>query len=282
MREIPFCKLETVGNDFVLLDQSEVPHGDWPELSRILCERRFSVGSDGLMVIWREGDEIHLRFFNPDGSEDFCGNGLRCAAWYSYRKGWTGLEFAIHQLGQVIHMKINPAGRVQALMPSADYSPGGVPFVGTDEFIDQSIHGVIGTALTTGSAHLIAFCDELPDDEEFFRLGPLIETDPIFPERISVMWTKKITDRHLYMRIWERGVGETLGCGTGATAAASAWCRKHNMTGRIEIESLGGVLSVDIERWDLPIFVECDPEELFFGRAVVPESAITAPISATQ
>lgn len=269
---IPFCKVETVGNDFVLVRRDEVGDHDLAALARALCRRRFSVGSDGLIVEWREGDQIHLRFFNPDGTEDFCGNGLRCAAWYAFRQGWVGTEFEIHQLGEIIPMQVWPDGRVRAKMPAAEYSPSAVPHLGGSEWINRALHGLKGTALTTGSAHFIAFVEELPTDEEFFRLGPLIENDPIFPERISVMWVRADSNRRLSMRIWERGVGETLGCGTGASASASAWSRLHGVTGQIEVWSKGGRLLIDLDRWDSPMFVESEPEDLFYGVAEIDPS----------
>ncbi len=229
-RLVPFTKLETVGNDFVLVDRGEIGEADWGQMAIELCARRYSVGSDGLIVIWRENGQIHLRFFNPDGTEDFCGNGIRCAAWYAYRQGWAGLEFDISQLGKTLSMVVDPIGRVKAYMPAASYDAAEIPTLFGREMIEVSVQGVRGTALTTGSAHFIVFCDELPSDEDFFRLGPLIEQDPVFPERVSVMWVRADSDRRLSMRIWERGVGETLGCGTGATACASVWFRKKEAT----------------------------------------------------
>lgn len=276
MRGVPFTKLETVGNDFVLINREDVGAADWGRLAIEVCARRFSIGSDGMLVIWREGEAIQLRFFNPDGTEDFCGNGLRCAAWYAYRQGWTGLEFAVHQLGKEILMKVNPAGRVKAVMPPASYDPGIVPTLYGSEMLEVAVQGVVGTAVTTGSAHFVVFCDELPGDEEFFDLGPRIETDSVFPERVSVMWVRPDSDRHLTMRIWERGVGETMGCGTGATASASVWFRKKGLSGAVEVQSRGGVLEIELDRWDAPISVECDPEEMFAGEVFVPADTFEA------
>jgi diaminopimelate epimerase len=269
---VPFTKLETVGNDFVLINREDVTDANWGQMAIELCARRFSVGSDGMLVIWREESEVHLRFFNPDGTEDFCGNGLRCAAWFAYRQGWTGLEFAVHQLGKEVLMTINPAGRVKAVMPPASYDPAVVPTRFGSEMLEVAVQGVVGTAVTTGSAHFVVLCDELPGDDEFFKLGPLIETDDVFPERVSVMWVRPDSDRHLTMRIWERGVGETMGCGTGATASASVWFRKMALSGSVELQSKGGVLDIELDRWDKPISVECDPEEMFTGEAYVSAS----------
>lgn len=271
---IPFVKLETVGNDFVLIERDSYPGGDWHVVAEQVCARRVSVGSDGLLVIWRDGDEIHLRFFNPDGTEDFCGNGLRCAAWFAYRRGWVGREFLIHQLGKKIGMEVDPVGRVKAKMPAASFLAGDVPTVYNGEMWERPVAGVVGSAVSTGSAHFIVFCAELPGDAEFFELGPRIENDPVFPERISVMWVRAESDRRLEMRIWERGVGETMGCGTGATAAASVWFRKTGLSGSVEVVSRGGVLAIEMASWDAPMSVECDPEELFSGVVWVTSSTL--------
>ncbi len=272
--QIPFCKVETVGNDFVLVQRADIPEADLSRVAETLCRRRFSVGSDGLLVISRKGTELQLQFFNPDGTEDFCGNGLRCAAWYAFRQGWVQDRFEIRQQGQVIPMQVWPKGRVRARMPAANYAPDVIPIRADSEWVDREIHGLRGTALTTGSAHYIAFVQKLPEDEAFFELGPKIENDPMFPERMSVMWVRPDSDRRLAMRIWERGVGETLGCGTGASAAASAWSRLTGNSGQIEVVSKGGVLRIELESWDSPMFVESEPEELFYGLADVDSSIL--------
>lgn len=274
MAQIPLSKLETVGNDFILVERDSALGADWSQVAKELCMRRYSVGSDGLLVAWRESGEVHLRFFNPDGTEDFCGNGLRCAAWYAYRRGWTSEEFSIHQSGKSIPMTVDPAGRVEAVMPPAEFSPAAIPTTSAEEMWEVPVLGVVGTAVTTGSAHFIVLCQELPGDEEFLRLGPAIENAPVFPERTSVMWVRPDAERHLTMRIWERGVGETMGCGTGATASACVWFRKHGLSGRVDIESRGGVLAIEMDRWDSEIRVECDPEELFTGMASISADAL--------
>lgn len=274
MATIPFTKLETVGNDFVLVERSSAPKADWAQLAVELCARRYSVGSDGLLVIWVEGGEVHLRFFNPDGTEDFCGNGLRCAAWYAFRRNWVGEAFAIHQLGETVEMVVDPAGRVTAVMPPARFDPSAIPTTAPGELWEAEVCGVVGTAVSTGSAHFVILCDELPADGEFLRLGPEIENHPLFPERTSVMWVRPDNQRHLSMRIWERGVGETMGCGTGATASACVWFRKQGLSGSVELESKGGVLEIEMEDWRSPIRVECDPEELFTGLAEVSGAAL--------
>ncbi|MDI9636688.1 diaminopimelate epimerase [Kamptonema cortianum] len=261
----PFWKLETVGNDFVLVNQQDVQGVDLPRLAIQLCERRFSIGSDGLLVLDNSSDQLKLQFFNPDGTVDFCGNGLRCAAWHAYRQGWVGTSFDIHQDGAVIAMDVRRSGSVTARMPAANYSPTAVPILSEDEWIDRQVAGVTGTAVSTGSTHFVSFVDEFPSELEFNQLGPAIEHDRLFPLRTSIMWTKVIHERHLAILIWERGIGETLGCGTGAIAAASVWFKKAGLSGDITVQSKGGMLKIFMESYSSPVTVTSEPEELFSG-----------------
>jgi diaminopimelate epimerase len=124
---------------------------------------------------------------------------------------------------------------------------------------------VVGTPVTTGSAHYVALVEELPGDEAFFALSPAIETDPMFPERVSVMWTQAVSDRRLKLRIWERGVGETLGCGTGSSAAALVWARSKGLLGEFVVENPGGELKVALAGYDAPIASVSRPRIVFDG-----------------
>lgn len=276
MTSVPFTKVESVGNDFVLVEKDQVGDLDLSWLAQQVCPRRFAIGSDGLLVIWREGSEIHLRFFNPDGSEDFCGNGLRCAAWYAYRQGWTGEQFEILQNGMTIGMEIEGDARITASMPAASFEPGRVPVQSDEEWWEKPVLGVVGTALTTGSTHFITFVDELPGDEDFLNLGPKLEHAEVFPERTSIMWVTAEAHDRLVMRIWERGVGETQGCGTGAMAAAVVWFRKTGRSGEIDVVSSGGTLRVAMDHWSAPITITSEPEELFRGTILVPVPGLEA------
>lgn len=268
MRQIPFWKTETVGNHFVLVHAGDVADLEPSEVALRMCSSRFGIGSDGLLILrpGREGEaEAVLRMFNTDGTEDFCGNGLRSAAFRAKAEGWVGDRFSMEQFGRTSQMEIQAEGWIQAEMPPASFAPTAVPMTADGEWIEREVEGVTGTALTTGSAHFVAFVDELPKDEEFFSVSPKIETSPLFPERISVMWTTALDERTLKMRIWERGVGETLGCGTGGSAAAIAWARKKGLTGEFRVQSGGGEMRVVLESWDGAIKARSQPHEPFTG-----------------
>lgn len=265
LNTLNFWKVQTVGNDFVLVMLSDVVGSDLSQLAIAICDRHFGVGSDGLLVVSKTPSGLSLRMFNSDGTEDFCGNGLRCAAWFGFTQKWVNGQFTINHGGKYVPVEVSERGLVSITFEPASFAPELVPVSSTSPMIDQSIHGVIGTAITTGSTHFVSIVDQLPRDKEFYLNSPKIEHDPIFPERTSIMYIQEIGPAHLSMRIWERGVGETLGCGTGASAAAVVWARKKAYCGEIKISSKGGDIIVRLRGWDQEITSESRPEITFEG-----------------
>ena len=262
MAELPFTKMQGVGNDFVVVDGRARQATDWSEAAKVLCDRKFGVGADGLLVLDdSEGADFAMRMFNPDGSPDVCGNGLRCITRYAIERG----------------IVLRDAMRIETLVDirtaSANRCAGGAiesvtVEMGEPRFAAQDIPAVLASpdssltdyplplpdgetlvisALSTGSTHSVAFVDELPDDAAFFRISPLVENHPIFPERTSLMWCKVEARNRLRIRIWERGAGETWGCGTGACAAAVAAIRRGfgERNQPVTVGSKGGELRVE-------------------------------------
>ena len=277
---IPFYKVESVGNDFVLVqegDARQLASGGYDAfLSRLsvqASERRFGVGSDGLLVVSHEDGGVHMRMFNPDGSEDFCGNGIRCAAVHALDQGWVKESFTMIHKGQQIPCKVCGDGCVETMLGAASYRPDDIPVrfqVDPSTTFDRVIWSdgettIRGSALSTGSTHVVVPVDELPGDREFFRISPLVENDPQFPDRTSVIWTRERAPGELDIRIWERGAGETLGCGTGASAAAVDYMRRNASAGVVAVESQGGVLQISAPSWDAPLFVRGTAKEMFRG-----------------
>ena len=271
--------MESVGNDFVLVHQTDVDEragGDLElflrELAISASERRFGVGSDGLLVIGRDGANLKLRMFNPDGTEDFCGNGLRCASVHATLQGWVGEQFVISHHGINVPTRVCGEGCIETQLSVASYEPKDVPAAFHD-YPEQTFRrkplweglNLDASSLSTGSTHTIVWVDELPGDEEFSELGPRIENDAQFPERTSVMWAKETAPMRIQIRIWERGAGETLGCGTGASAAAVDYLRRQNIGGSVEVVSKGGSVQIAAPSWDAPLLVHGSAKELFKG-----------------
>lgn len=273
MRRIPFWKLQAIGNDFPLFHASDVSGVDLRKLAITASDRKFGIGGDGILVAEpKSANCISLRMFNPDGTEDFCGNGLRVAARHAFDQGWVGSDFEIKHLDRVVQAKVSPDGTIQTTLGAADYTPAKVPVASNHELFDAFLGEFDGTpihgsALTTGSTHTIIPVTELPTGEEIARLGPQIEYAAIFPERTSVIFVREERPQQLQIRIWERGVGETLGCGTGSSAAAADYVRRHpEMSGRIVVNNPGGSISITMDSWNTPLTVEGRAQAVFFGR----------------
>jgi diaminopimelate epimerase len=255
---LPFTKMQGIGNDFIVVDGRETPALDWPALSPRLCDRRFGIGADGILLIESHPEaDAAMRMFNPDGTEDFCGNGLRCVARYVV-DGGRRTDLTIATLAGPRRAELHADGAVTVEMGEPRFTPAEIPLAHSSQ---PSIHDTQKSTLnpqiltidgeplemfplSTGTTHSILFIDELPDDERFFRLSRKIEHHPLFPERTSVMWTKLEGRDRLRLRIWERGVGETWGCGTGACAAAVA-AKLRGFTGdEPVVASKGGELRI--------------------------------------
>ena len=273
-----FWKYQSIGNDFPIVHIADLPPADDQFLNRLaveICDRRFGVGGDGLLAVHRVADGlVLLRMFNPDGTEDFCGNGLRCAAVHARAQSWVGDSFSIDHLGRRVLVEIGD-GFVRTEIGSASLRPSDVP-VNTEDaelylkpIFWESGHTITGTAITTGSTHVVIPVDRLPDDAEFFESGPKIENFEIYPERTSVIWTQEVAPNHLAIRIWERGVGETLGCGTGSSAAAANYLRGKDSGGRVQVDNRGGSLVVEMDSWDAPITVEGVSEQTYTGEYIL-------------
>ena len=268
---IPFTKMHGIGNDFVVLNsfQNALPHDfDFADFAQKTCARRFAVGADGLLLLTKpdemakkSGAQIRMRMWNPDGSEDMCGNGLRCIARLAHLHNVVSdSQFTVQTLAGLRDCEVFADGNVQVEMGKPSFDFAQIPFAPSSELqtsIEYSIP--LGdtilphvSTLSTGSAHTIVFVDELPDDETFLRLSPQIEHHPWFPQRTSIMWAQVVDSQNINLRIWERGVadekshstGETLACGTGSCATAIAAQITNRCSENVHIHSRGGVLQI--------------------------------------
>ncbi len=258
-----FTKMQGVGNDFVVVDAAMLPTASFlPELARTACDRKFGIGADGLLVVSREqgaDTAFRMRMFNPDGTEDMCGNGLRCVSLWAYRAGWLDgqTQFTVAALDgprAVEMLSVSGDERTAELrvdMGVPQLASERLPFCGAIEAAIVGYPLAVGgeefliTVVNTGSTHTVIFGPP-PSEELFQRMSPLIENDTLFPERTSVLWaTPRDTDT-IDIRIWERGAGETLGCGTGACAVGVAAVLNHLAAPNapLAIVSKGGTLRI--------------------------------------
>jgi diaminopimelate epimerase len=252
-----FWKMHGLGNDYVVIDNRDRRIGDdeAAELALKLCKRRFSIGADGVLFVSNSTSaDAKMRIFNADGSEaEMCGNGIRCFAKYCYenniaRKG----ELVIETLaGNKRTWLTVEGGVVQSVMvdmgmPVLERSK--IPMVGQGTFINEELQvdgeAYKATCLSVGNPHCVIFVDSL-DDFPVERVGPKIESHQLFPKRTNVEFAQVLGENEVKLRVWERGCGETLACGTGACATVVAGNLLEKLGGKVLVHLLGGDLTVE-------------------------------------
>ena len=254
-----FTKMQGIGNDYVYINcfTEKLPQ-DLPALSVRLSDRHFAIGSDGIILIGpSDRADFSMRIYNADGSQaQMCGNGIRCVGKYVYDKGMIDkTTITVETLGGIktleLFEKNSQIEKVKVNMGTPILDPVNIRVVvDTENFIDQPVL-VAGetwhvTAVNVGNPHAVTFVDDV-DSLDLASIGPLFENHHLFPERINTEFVQVIDDRHLKMRVWERGSNETMACGTGATATLVAGV----LTGRCQRSAIvslrGGDLEID---WD--------------------------------
>lgn len=258
-----FVKSHGLGNDYFVLDQSQLSFDLTPEVVQLLCHRNYGIGSDGiLLLVPSDKADFGLRILNPDGSEaEKSGNGIRIFAKYLFEHGHTEKEvFKISTLGGVVTVELETTGGIVPFvtveMGEATFQSNLIPVAGEErEVVDEEIN-VDGellrfTAVSVGNPHCVVFVDEL--DEGYIRkLGPLLETHELFPNRINVQFAKPLSREKVQILIWERGAGYTLASGSSSCAVASA-CVKNGLTdGNVTVSMPGGDLDINIRNdWSI-------------------------------
>ena len=265
---VAFSKWEAVGNDFVLLDASSLAPGTPLDRWAIaLCDRHRGVGGDGLIVVDSgDGPDFGFRIFNADGSEDsMCGNGLRCAVAWRRSTGAVATSGVARTMAGQVAWEIAPGGDVCLTLPPPSFDPVAIPTT-AQQTMGLNACGIEIDLVQTGSAHAVVWGETAPSNSDFLRLSPCIERDPRFPERVSVMWSWPSDAGGLSLRIWERGVGETRGCGTGACAAVVAGIRRRLVpAGDIAVVSKGGRLTVGWSGEGEPVRLSGPARRVFAG-----------------
>ena len=233
---IKYTKMHGCGNDYVYVDCINGPLPDnIPELAVKISDRHKGVGSDGLILICpSEHADAFMRMYNADGSEGkMCGNGIRCVGKFLYDYGIAKKEnIDVETLSGIKHLKMSvkngKAAGARVDMGAAIFDCAKIPANYDGECIGKKVKVAGGeyevSLVSTGSPHCVVFCDD-PDSFDLAKIGPLFEHDPLFSEGINTEFVKKTGENVLRMRVWERGSGETLACGTGACAAAAAAVR---------------------------------------------------------
>lgn len=248
-----FSKYEATGNDFVMLDRMSGGTEPSPDEVRALCSRHTGIGADGVIVALPSATaNVRMRVFNADGSEaEMCGNGVRALFLFLLRRGLiSAVEIDVETLAGVRNV-VRSGDRLFSIeMGMPAWTKGSVPVEGNPGesaigmVVPAGAQQVIATCLSMGNPHCVILVDDV-DSYPVREQGPLIENHPMFPERTNVEFVQTLDSETLKVRVWERGVGETLACGTGACAAAIAANLNGRVGRRVSIHLEGGTLGVD-------------------------------------
>ncbi|NBV83483.1 diaminopimelate epimerase [bacterium] len=256
---LQFSKLHGLGNDFIVIDaiHQELPQRPITEIAQALCDRNFGIGADGLVLVEKSShSDLKMRIINSDGSEpQMCGNGIRCLAKFAYENQLVNKEiFSVETLAGVIvpavilnqgivtavEVDMGPPYLTNAEIPVV--GPPGQPTINTPITVGNQVFNM--TTVSMGNPHAVVFMDR-PQDIEIDIIGPQFEHHPNFPERTNTEFVRIDSRSQATMRVWERGAGETLACGTGACAVLVAGVLNGLLDRKATIQLPGGPLSIE-------------------------------------
>ena len=256
---LEFTKMEGAGNDFVVLDFTKDAFSLSPEQIRKLANRHFGIGADQVLVVEKSskpGLDFRYRIFNADGGEvEQCGNGARCFVKFVHARGLTAKrEIRVETLGGVIAPRLEEDGEV-----SVDMGPPRV-----EEPLIQKIENVDLTILSMGNPHAVQVVADVAAAPVTTQ-GPLLEHHARFPNRVNAGYMQVRDRRRIALRVWERGAGETLACGTGACAAVVAGIGRGLLDSPVTVETRGGTLTVSWAGGDNAVWMKGPARNVFDG-----------------
>lgn len=279
-RKIPFVKMQGAGNDYVYVSLFDTEVDQPGELARKISDRHFGVGSDGLVLLCPSvSADVRMRMFNADGSEaEMCGNASRCVAKLAWERGLVDkARFTLETGAGIKPVELHFAdGLVESAtvdMGAPMLEPAAIPFTppegaGRGPLLNLPVE--IGgkfwgmTPVGMGNPHAVVFCDGV-DKLDLCAIGPLFEHYPAFPKRTNTEFVEILSSEKIRMRVWERGAGETLACGTGACAALVASVLNGLSANEADVEVLGGVLRIKWNRDDNHVYMSGPAVAVFEG-----------------
>lgn len=252
---VHFQKMHGAGNDFIVFDGRYGLSFDPATYAPAMCDRHFGIGADGLLVLENSASaDFKMSYYNADGSRTTCGNGMRCIARFIFELGLLSLEqreFDLETYGGTVQVRVFGRGeRVRIDMGSPVFDGFLIPTEIGGEHIDTQLEldgeRFMVTAVGMGNPHCVLLTADV-DRAPVLTLGPKLEHHPFFPERTNVEFVQVVDRQRLKLRVWERGVGETLACGTGVCGAVAALVKLGRIDRQVVVEVLGGELDV---HWD--------------------------------
>ncbi|MEF8749915.1 MAG: diaminopimelate epimerase [Candidatus Accumulibacter propinquus] len=270
---LTFVKMHGLGNDFVVLDGVRQSVELREEQLRLLADRHLGIGCDQILLVERArqpGVDFRYRIFNADGGEvEQCGNGARCFVRFVHEQGLTAKRaIRVETMSGVIVPRLEDDGTVTVDMGAPVFAPERIPFTSDNDELVQTLRiadeVVAITAIGMGNPHAVQVVADI-DAAPVERQGPLIESHPRFPRRVNAGFMQ-VLDRHaIRLRVFERGAGETLACGTGACAAVVAGIARGLLDSPVRVETRGGMLSIAWAGQDAPVLMTGPAVTVFKG-----------------
>lgn len=276
-----FTKMQGCGNDYVYINEIINKISDASELARKISDRHFGVGSDGLILIKASDKaDFFMDMYNSDGSRGkMCGNGIRCVAKYVYDYGLTNSEkLKIETLSGIKTLELTiENGKVSLVtvdMGSPVFDPKKIPVVSNKDMllnepivVEDKEYRI--TCISFGNPHAVVFVNNV-DEFPVTTIGPFFENNEMFPDRVNTEFVQIINRNHIRMRVWERGSGETLACGTGACAAAVACILNGFTDNEVKVSLLGGDLDIKYDRDANFVYMTGPAVTVFEGEMIQP------------
>ena len=273
-----FTKMHGLGNDFMVVDAVSQMFRLRPEMIRELADRHFGIGFDQLLVVEPPGlpdVDFRYRIFNADGSEvEQCGNGARCFARFVRDQRLTNKKvMRVQTAGGIIELRMEKDGLVKVDMGVPRLEPATIPF-SADEFapvynVDVNGQNIELSAVSVGNPHGVVLTDDV-DNAPVATLGPLLEKHWRFPAKANIGFMQIVNRNHIRLRVFERGCGETLACGTGACAAVVAGCLRGLLDPRVEVELPGGRLVIEWQGPGAAVMMDGPVANVFEGQLRLP------------
>jgi diaminopimelate epimerase len=278
-QRLRFTKMQGLGNDFVVLDATREPIDLDAAMVRRLADRHFGVGCDQVLVVEKPGRadvDFRYRIFNSDGFEvEQCGNGARCFVQFVRARGLTAKRaIRVETLGGIIEPCLEDDGQVTVDMGKPVFRAAEIPFMGGSGAVIEPLEvdgrTIMVSVVSLGNPHAVQQVDDI-ETAPVTTEGPRIEMHPRFPRRVNAGYMQVIDRANIRLRVWERGAGETLSCGTGACAAAVCGIRRGVIDSPVHVTTRGGVLRIAWEGGDSPVMMTGPAESVFEGEWSVPE-----------
>jgi diaminopimelate epimerase len=280
--KIRFAKMQGQGNDFVVIDGVRQRVSLDAATVKRIADRHFGVGCDQLLLVEKpasNGNDFRYRIWNADGGEvEQCGNGARCFARFVLDEGLTDKrEIRVETASGVIVPRVESSGRVTVDMGAPRFRPEEVPFIATETRLVYRLE-VAGrtleaSVLSMGNPHAVQVVEDV-ERAPVTTEGPLIENHPAFPKRVNAGYMQPLSRSHIKLRVWERGAGETLACGTGACAAVVAGIRRGMLDREVTVTTRGGDLAIawagDVTNAVAPVMMTGDAVRVFDGEVEIP------------